>query len=231
MWRPGDPKVYNARSLFGPAAFFQALLKVEDIMSRGLQVVLYKMSEGYYKALLLAKSLRPLAAKTEEELRNYSHQHFLDFLRTGILPTAEELAAAPRPPGMAAGAGAAAAAIPADLHDVHGEAVADDLTRPILVQLPGGPALTVHFDKWTHASGVQRAFIACPKANTDHEGCREHYIHVNVEGGRRFAVAGCYVWARLALTTDMGKDAHQSAVLPHADVAEVAAHIEALGLV
>jgi len=68
----------------------------------------------------------------------------------------------------------------------------DIQVRPIHCISPSGVHVSVHFDRCTHASGMQRAFVACPHHSA--ERCRR-YVFLHNYASSAHAAAWLLAWA------------------------------------
>ena len=176
----------------GPAAYFEALLNCEAIFAKHDNIsIFHGMPASYYECLLGLADLTSIVG-LGDEIRRQKAKFFQELLETGAVEV----------PAHEADAMLAA------LEDDYGEEFvpvdaavwAEALGRhvgflrtPIVYERPEmEEGLTINFDRCTHASGMQRAFVSCPHHKD--ESCRR-YVFVHNFETRVHAAAWLVAWA------------------------------------
>lgn len=164
---PLGPRVFSLRMLRRSLSYWECLQQVDDIFKRGWRALMHHMPDGYYKcALFLEHPHQVEALHAHPDLRELTNADFVSFLK-----------------GMPLRAPVLQPIADGEAHDDAEMApppIADGHIEPppmaqVVVSFPVAPetvhcgAVVVHFDNFTHRSGVQRGYTAC--GNPLHHAC------------------------------------------------------------
>jgi hypothetical protein len=197
--------------------YFVALLKLQDIFSRGVTAVHHDMPWAYYQ-LLCDGTEEQVGRLLELEVKRCSLHHFLALLNGRPLPDLLDIGGVPviaqqeeesweeqgfedgvaAPPGFEG--------VPLVLEGPLEIAPHDfelDVRRNA-----GSPMCRVRFDNASHVNGIQRAYIKCPWG---HSRCFK-YKQVNLIPDQDRMVAWLYTWALMG--QDMTKEQHRDVAVP-----------------
>jgi hypothetical protein len=197
-----DPLEFDSSYIYGPKSYLVALASTSIIFGKpGSDMNLYhRMKDGYYLALLRMPDLTTLSAKSFLELKAMTDRDFRAAL-PAILDAGGD--GGDDPPAPPAAGGEAVAAVVA--------------VRPVIMDEPGiesiivGHPGRVNFDKFSHQSGHQRAFLYCRA----HVGCRQ-YTFVKDHPTRQRCVAILLAWNAMRHSADCSTQLTHTAAKPTA---------------
>ena len=204
-WTPDGKDIYMRSALLnGPTSYFAALVMRHAIISKGAVEIRHHMCSAYYKCLVTLDDMRAVQALVD---RRAAAADFANLLGGGQaaedapLPMLEDAVDGGGVLDDVADAGDEVAAPPVPLEDRFGGAVA--MTSSVPLPRVGGHAnLYVHFDNFTHRSGILRGYVKCCWG---HEKCHK-YMQLNVAGTKRRLVAFLLAWQQMG--SGVGRDDH-----------------------
>lgn len=198
--RHASPRQVLVSLPLAPVAYFKVLSEIDSIFLKCESIqIFHGASAAYYQALLAMSDLRSLA-DLGGEVCSKPAKFFQDLMSTGGADIEQD---GDGEGGLAiAGDGLQAIAdeddakyayIPgnaAEMDELFGHLI--DVERRSRTFLSGGMQLKVNYDRCTHASGRQRAFIQCPH----HVSARcRRYVFCHHFASARDAAAWLFAWA------------------------------------
>lgn len=209
----GGPKVFSVSALHRGLHYMKALLLKDHIFQTGFRRILHGMPDSYYKVLLNMDN--PQLINEHPDVRALRSAHFEALLNGDGLPEPATLSLE----DIVASENQVLALEDGDPDDDEEHAKKRrrlelppfpvDLVRPP-PRFPVAPSqvvvagVTVHFDRCSHSSGLQRGYVRCPRAS--HVRCFKYRQLQGFGGDWQTCAAWLAVWATRGQEADSKGD-------------------------